>query len=73
MAGFPALTTESMPAGYVLFGDFSSVIIGEWGALELQVNPYAGFQAGIVGVRGMWTVDIGFRTKKSFSLATGVT
>jgi hypothetical protein len=48
-----------MPANMLLFGDWSTVMIAEWGMLELQVNPFAGFQAGIVGLRGMWTGTLG--------------
>jgi len=43
------------------------------GVLEVEVNPYANFQAGIIGVRAMYTLDVGVRRPFAFSLATSVT
>jgi hypothetical protein len=54
-------------------GDFSQVVIGEWGVLELQTNPYAQFQAGIVGVRALYTCDVGVRNAAAFAIGTGMT
>lgn len=73
VSGFRAATTLQVPTGDILFGDFSSIVIGEWGILELAMNPYANFTAGIVGVRAFQTVDVGVRYAGSFSLATSVT
>lgn len=50
--GFPAFASNQVPSNgtkgsntgtnhTILFGDFSNVIIGEWGAIELIVDPYA--------------------------------
>jgi hypothetical protein len=57
----------------MLFGDFSQLVIAEWGALELDVNPYANFAAGISGVRAFYTVDIGVRYAAAFSYSTAIT
>lgn len=73
MSGFPAMSSNQMPAANMLFGDWASVIVGEWGVLEVEVNPYANFQAGIIGVRAMVTVDVGLRYPAAFSLATSIT
>jgi len=67
------MSSNQMPSANLLFGDFGQVIIGEWGALEIEVNPFANFQAGISGVRAIYTVDIGVRIPAAFSLATSVT
>jgi HK97 family phage major capsid protein len=71
--GYRGMASNQVPTADILFGDFSQVVIGEWGVLELEVNPYANFQAGIVGVRAIYTVDIGVRYPSAFSLATSVT
>lgn len=71
--GYRGLASNQVPASDVLFGDFGQVIVAEWGVLELDINPYANFQAGIVGVRAIYTVDIGVRYPSAFSLATSVT
>ena len=73
MAGFRAMSSNQMPSQNLLFGDFSKVVWAEWGVLEVEVNPYANFPAGIVGVRAFYTMDIGIRYAGAFSLATGIT
>ena len=73
VAGFPAMSSTQIAAGRMLFGDFSQLVIGEWGALELDVNPYANFAAGISGVRAFYTVDIGVRYAAAFSYSTAIT
>ena len=73
VAGFRAMTSTQIAASRMLFGDFSQLVIGEWGALELDVNPYANFAAGITGVRAFYTVDIGVRYAAAFSYSTAIT
>jgi HK97 family phage major capsid protein len=72
MVGFPAMSSNQMSAG-MIFGDWSEVVVGEWGVLEIAVNPYANFQAGIIGVRAMYSVDVGVRRAFAFSYASSVT
>jgi HK97 family phage major capsid protein len=72
MAGFTAMSTNQMAAGSMLFGDWAQVVIAEWGVLQIEVNPYANFQAGIIGVRAMVSVDVGLRYPGAFSLATAI-
>lgn len=73
MAGFGAMSTNQMTAASMLFGDWAQVVIAEWGVLQIEVNPYANFQAGIIGVRAMVSVDVGLRYAAAFSLATSIT
>lgn len=72
MVGFPAMSTNQLSAG-MIFGDWSELVIGEWGVLEIAVNPYANFQAGIIGVRAMYSMDVGLRRAFAFSYASSVT
>jgi HK97 family phage major capsid protein len=71
VVGAPAMTSLQVGSGTVLAGDFSQVVIGEWGVLEIEANPYAQFQAGIVGIRALYTVDVGVRYGAAFALGTG--
>ena len=71
--GMRAMSTNQMSAATMLAGDFSQVVIGEWGVLEIEVNPYANFQAGIVGVRAMVSIDVGVRYGGAFSYASSIT
>ncbi|MDO8413564.1 MAG: phage major capsid protein [Gallionellaceae bacterium] len=73
MAGCKAMSSAQMAAGTMLFGDWSQLVIGEWGVLEIAVNPFTNFQAGIIGVRAIQTVDVGIRVPGAFSLATSIT
>jgi len=71
--GLPAMTSNQMSSATMLFGDFSQVVIAEWGVLEVEVNPYANFQAGIVGIRAMVSIDVGVRYGGAFSYSSSIT
>lgn len=73
MGGLRAAASAQMAAATMLFGDFSQIIIGEWGTFEVAANPYANFAAGITGVRGMQSADIGIRQAGAFSYASSIT
>lgn len=73
MGGFKATTTTQVTAASMVFGDFEQVVIGEWGFLELALNPYANFTAAISGIRAIQTVDVGIRQAAAFSRATSIT
>jgi len=73
MSGFRAMSSLQVTAASMIFGDFSQVVIGEWGMLELALNPYANFAAAITGVRAIQTVDVGIRQAGAFSRATSIT
>ena len=73
LGGCKAITSLQMPAASMLAGDFSQLVIAEWGVLELAVNPFAGFQSGVVGVRAIYSCDVGVRVPGAFSYATSIT
>lgn len=57
----------------LLFGDFSQLIIGMWGATEILPNPYgSGYTAGSVDIRAMQTVDMAVRHAESFAAITDI-
>jgi HK97 family phage major capsid protein/HK97 family phage prohead protease len=73
MCGYTASTTTAITAASMIFGDFSQVVIGEWGMLEIALNPYANFSAAITGIRAIQSVDVGIRQAAAFSRATSIT
>lgn len=73
VSGYRAMATNQVTAASMIFGDFSQVVIGEWGMLELALNPYANFTAAISGIRAIQTVDVGIRYAGAFSRATSIT
>lgn len=69
----PAMVSAQMSTATALFGDWSKVVVGEWGTLEVETNPYANFQAGIVGIRALLTMDVGVRYAGAFSYSSSIT
>lgn len=72
MLGFPAMSTNQVAAATMYFGDWSKLVVGEWGVLEIDTNPYASFAAGIIGVRALYSVDVGVRLPTAFTIATSI-
>jgi len=57
----------------IIFGDFSQLLIGEWGVLEIMPNPYGqGYPSGSVQIRSMVTVDVVPRRPEYFAVVTDV-
>lgn len=78
VAGLPAYVTNQLDAkagtpakGRVLVGDFSQLVIGEWGSAEILANPYAAgfYEKGAVQLRILATMDMIVRHPKAFVLA----
>lgn len=72
VSGVPAMSSLQVPADTLVYGDWSQVVVGEWGVLEIAVNPYTNFRAGIIGVRGIYHTDIGLRHTASFVAVTAI-
>ena len=68
----PAATSNAAPADTAILGDWSQVLLGQWGAVEILVNPYAEtpYRRGGVLVRAMSTVDVAVRHEEAFVVAT---
>jgi HK97 family phage major capsid protein/HK97 family phage prohead protease len=73
MFGFPAMSSAQMSTATMLFGLWPSVILGEWGVLELMTNPFSDFTRGLTAVRGWYTCDVGMRYPAAFSYASSIT
>ncbi len=69
----PSNLTKGTSAGVcsaVIFGNWSDLLIGEWGVLEILPNPYASgaYEAGAVQIRAMQTIDVAVRHAESFAV-----
>ncbi|MCA0440166.1 MAG: phage major capsid protein [Proteobacteria bacterium] len=82
VAGLPAYVTNQLDAkagtpdkGRVIAGDFSQIVIGEWGVTEILANPYATgyYEKGDVQLRIMHTMDAVVRHPKAFVVADDMT
>jgi len=81
VAGLPAYVTNQLDAktgspatGRLIVGDFSQLVIGEWGATEILANPYAAgyYEKGDVQLRIMHTMDAVVRHPKAFVVADDI-
>lgn len=74
LAGLPLSASKSVPAGTLILGDFSQVMLGVWSEVDILVNPYAepAYSRGGVQVRAMATVDTAVRHPQGFVVATEV-
>lgn len=54
----------------IIFGDWTQVIIGEWGVIEILPNPYAPgiYEQAGVELRVLQTLDVGCRHGEAFSV-----
>lgn len=51
----------------IFFGNWADLIIGEWGAIEIIVDPYAKKKQGLVEVTSFLMADIAVRRAQSFA------
>jgi HK97 family phage major capsid protein len=51
----------------IIFGNFSDLIIGMWGGLDLTVDPYTFSTSGTIRIVAMQDVDIAVRNAASFA------
>jgi HK97 family phage major capsid protein/HK97 family phage prohead protease len=72
VAGFPARASNQMEASTLLFGLWSSLVIAEWGVLEIMTNPFSDFTRGLSSIRAWYTMDVGLRYPSAFTYATDV-
>lgn len=78
--GYQAGVTNAVPSNgtkgtgtnlsAIIFGNFADLIIGMWGGLELQVDPYSAGDTGSVIVRAFQDVDVAVRHPESFAAMT---
>lgn len=75
IADLPAYVSNAAPSATAILGDWSQVLLGVWGELDILVNPYAetAYRRGGVLVRAMATMDVGVRHEQAFVVAPDVT
>lgn len=57
----------------IIFGVWSELYIGEWGAMELIVDPYSKKKQALIEVTMHLMADIGLRHPAAFCVGTGLT
>jgi len=71
--GVRSIASQQMPAATMLYGDWSQILIPEWGVLAIELDPFTKFQSAIVGMRVLSSVDVIVRQPSSFTVATSIT
>lgn len=77
--GYRATSTNQVPSNLtkgtsttichaIIAGNFSELLIGEWGAMEVMVDPYTLAGRNLIRVISTQMLDIGLRHKDSFKL-----
>ena len=64
--GYGVVRSNQVASGDVFMGVWSQMIMGMWGALDLQVNPYALDKSGGVRVTALQDVDVVVRHPEAF-------
>ena len=68
MNGYRAIVSNQVTAGDLYFGNFSDLLIGMYGGLDITVDPYTGSTSGNVRIVALQTVDVAVRHAVSFAV-----
>ena len=78
LAGFSAYATNqvksTLGAGAehgLIFGNWQELVIGQWGSLDLLIDPYTYADRGRIRLTAFLNLDIAIRHAASFTKATG--
>lgn len=63
---YNVVRSNQVESGDVFFGVWSQMLMGMWGALDLQVNPYSEDKAGNIRVVTFQSADVAVRHPESF-------
>jgi len=67
MNGYNAIVSNQATAGNLYFGNFSDLLIGMFGGLDIVVDPYTASSAGTVRIVALQSVDVAVRHAVSFA------
>lgn len=67
MNGYSSIVSNQATAGNLYFGNFSDVLIGMFGGLDLTVDPYTMSKSGTIRVVALQSIDVAIRHAQSFA------
>jgi len=67
MNGYNAIVSNQATSGNLYFGNFSDLLIGMFGGLDIIVDPYTASSAGTVRIVALQSVDVAVRHAVSFA------
>jgi len=68
MNGYPAYGVPSANSNRVYFGDWSKQVVGQWGGLEIIVDPYSNAKKGLINLTAVGLFDTGCANKRAFAI-----
>lgn len=71
--GYPSEVTNQIETGDVFYGDFSELLVGMWGGLEINLDPYTDIKKGALGVVAMQDVDFALRRPEAITFGKQLT
>ena len=66
LIGRTLIESNQIESGEMYFGNWSELLVGTWGGLDLLVDPYAGATSGTVRVLVFQSCDLAVRHAQSF-------
>jgi len=67
MNGYRAIVSNQATAGNLYFGNFSDLLVGFFGGLDLTVDPYTNSRSGTVRIVALQSCDVAVRHAVSFA------
>ena len=75
--GYPIISSSLVPSDLtkgtgsnlsaMIFGNFNDLVVGEWGSLDVLLDPYTGSSTGAMRVTAFLDCDIAVRHAESFA------
>ena len=69
MNGYNTVVSNQVTSGDFYFGNFSDLLVGMYGGLDIQVDPYALSTSGGVRIIALQTIDVAVRHAVSFCVS----
>lgn len=66
--GYRSEVTNQISSGDVLFGNFSDLVVGLWGGLDVTIDPYSLSKSGGLRIVMFQSCDFVLRRAESFCL-----
>jgi HK97 family phage major capsid protein len=66
LLGRECIESNQVQSGEMYFGNWADLLIGQWGALDVLVDPYTGATAGNVRILMFQSIDLAVRHAESF-------
>ena len=68
--GYPVLVSTQLTASTIIFGDWSQIMVGMWGVLDIKADEAALAASGGLVLRAFHDVDVGIRQAVAFCKGT---